>query len=87
MYERFLVRPVTPTAFLLQHYCHVSTDKRFQLADWRVRPLTAEMIAYARIDTHYLLYLYEVMKRALIEKNGGRTSLVETVWKNSQVRR
>ena len=26
-------------AFLLHHYCKVSTEKRFQLADWRIRPL------------------------------------------------
>jgi len=26
-------------AFLLHHYCNVSAEKKFQLADWRIRPL------------------------------------------------
>ena len=29
------------------------------MADWRIRPLPAEMIRYAREDTHYLLYVYD----------------------------
>lgn len=37
-------------------------DKRFQLADWRVRPLTSEMLHYARCDTHYLLYCYDRLR-------------------------
>ena len=37
-------------------------DKRFQLADWRARPLTPEMLHYARADTHYLLYCYDRLK-------------------------
>lgn len=37
-------------------------DKRWQLADWRVRPLSAEALHYARMDTHYLLYIYDCLK-------------------------
>lgn len=37
-------------------------DKRFQLADWRARPLNEQMLAYARADTHYLLYCYDKLK-------------------------
>lgn len=33
--------------FLLKHYCDVITDKKFQLADWRQRPLPEEMMKYA----------------------------------------
>jgi len=35
--------------FLLRHYCGITTDKRFQLADWRVRPLPKEMMYYAQV--------------------------------------
>lgn len=42
-------------AFLLSHYCQVTTDKTFQTADWRQRPLSEDMIHYARLDTHFLL--------------------------------
>lgn len=40
----------------------LQADKRFQLADWRVRPLTPEMLHYARCDTHYLLYCYDRLR-------------------------
>jgi exosome complex exonuclease RRP6 len=35
----------------------VTLNKEFQLADWRLRPLSADMLQYAREDTHYLLYM------------------------------
>ncbi|KAK9812461.1 hypothetical protein WJX73_001618 [Symbiochloris irregularis] len=50
---------------LLQHYCGVETDKRYQLADWRLRPLPADMLLYARLDTRYLLYIHDCMKEEL----------------------
>ncbi|KAG7258399.1 hypothetical protein CRUP_028440, partial [Coryphaenoides rupestris] len=37
---------------LLKQLCGVDSDKRFQLADWRIRPLPDEMFEYARADTH-----------------------------------
>jgi 3'-5' exonuclease len=30
---------------------------KFQREDWRIRPLSVEMIEYARCDAHYLLYI------------------------------
>jgi exosome complex exonuclease RRP6 len=56
-------------AFLLQQFCDEITDKKFQLADWRVRPLSAEMLKYARMDTHFLLYIYDRVRNKLIELN------------------
>jgi len=56
-------------AYLLTHYCAVTTNKKYQLADWRLRPLPAEMMLYARQDTHYLLYIYDRMRTELIEKS------------------
>jgi len=40
-------------------------DKQYQLSDWRLRPLTPELINYAREDTHYLLYAYDRLRRDL----------------------
>ncbi|KAG7585614.1 3'-5' exonuclease domain [Arabidopsis thaliana x Arabidopsis arenosa] len=48
--------------FLLKHYCGVAADKQYQNADWRIRPLPDVMTRYAREDTHYLLYIYDVMR-------------------------
>ncbi|KAK9172395.1 PMC2 like exosome 3'-5' exoribonuclease subunit [Cryptosporidium meleagridis] len=51
---------------LMSIYCSLDIDKRFQLADWRERPLSNELIEYARGDTHYLLYIYDIMKNLLL---------------------
>ena len=40
----------------------VQTDKKYQLADWRIRPLPEEMALYARLDTHHLLHIHDLMK-------------------------
>ena len=37
------------------------------MADWRVRPLPAEMLVYARSDTHFLLNIYDHLRNALLE--------------------
>ncbi|GAB4823405.1 hypothetical protein N2152v2_010451 [Parachlorella kessleri] len=59
---RVLEFPGHGLAYLLDHYCGFKADKRFQLADWRVRPLTEEMLQYARADTHFLLYCYDKLR-------------------------
>ncbi|EKE37956.1 hypothetical protein ENUP19_0079G0006 [Entamoeba nuttalli] len=53
--------------YLLQKYCNVDADKKYQLADWRLRPLTKEMIEYARGDTHYLLYIIDQLRNECID--------------------
>jgi exosome complex exonuclease RRP6 len=52
---RYLGKTNFSYGYLLQHYCTVTTDKKYQRADWTLRPLTPEMLLYARMDTHYLL--------------------------------
>ncbi|XP_027357205.1 protein RRP6-like 2 [Abrus precatorius] len=48
--------------YLLSHYCEVTANKEYQTADWRLRPIPDEMLRYAREDTHYLLYIYDLMR-------------------------
>ncbi len=60
--------------YLLHKFCEFEADKTYQLADWRIRPLNDGMIKYARCDTHFLLYIYDELKKNLILKsfeNGG----------------
>ncbi|KEH23542.1 3'-5' exonuclease [Medicago truncatula] len=52
---------------LLQHFCGVTANKEYQNADWRARPLPDVMIKYGREDTHYLLYIYDLMRIKLFE--------------------
>lgn len=55
--------------FLLKSFCDIDSDKRYQLADWRLRPLPTDMIKYARCDTHFLLYIYDRLREELIHKS------------------
>jgi ribonuclease D len=48
-------------------------DKRYQKADWARRPLTSEMLNYARLDTHYLLDLRDWLNIELEQR--GRWAL------------
>ncbi|XP_064642526.1 exosome complex component 10-like [Lineus longissimus] len=71
-------------AHLMSHYCQVTADKQYQLADWRIRPLPDELIKYAREDTHYLLYIYDKMKIELIEKGNAQKNLLISVFDRSK---
>ncbi|XP_013876478.1 exosome complex component 10 [Austrofundulus limnaeus] len=69
---------------LLKHFCSVDSDKRYQLADWRIRPLPDEMIQYARTDTHYLLYIYDCVRVQLLDSHHGQPGLLQCVWNKSK---
>jgi len=43
------------------------------------------MLRYARDDTHYLLFIYNTMKAALVDRAGGSTMLVEEVLRASEL--
>ncbi|KAJ2780954.1 exosome nuclease subunit [Coemansia javaensis] len=55
-------------AHLLKTYCGYHADKKYQLADWRIRPVPDEMMRYARADTHFLLYVYDRMRNELLDR-------------------
>jgi exosome complex exonuclease RRP6 len=76
--------PRKSLAYLLQHYCSITVDKTYQLADWRARPLSAEMLNYAREDTHYLLYVYDRLKNDLVAKGNAQANLLRAVWDRSR---
>ncbi|KAJ3559317.1 hypothetical protein NM688_g420 [Phlebia brevispora] len=59
-------------ATLMEMYCDFVPDKRYQLADWRIRPLPQEMIQYARSDTHFLLFIYDNLRNALLDRSNSR---------------
>ena len=51
----------------------VQLNKRFQRANWGKRPIPADMLAYARLDTHYLIPLRNRLRSELKAK--GRWTL------------
>ncbi|GKF13521.1 RRP6-like protein 3 isoform X1, partial [Tanacetum coccineum] len=62
-----LSKPQRSLAYLLETYCGVTTNKFYQCKDWRQRPLPKDMLEYARMDAHYLLYVAELK----LLKNGA----------------
>lgn len=53
---------------LLEEKFGVKMNKRFQKADWAVRPLSRDLLLYARLDTHYLIPLRDMLKAELEAK-------------------
>jgi len=49
----------------LQERFRITLNKKMQRADWGHRPLSAEQMAYAREDTHYLLRLRDLQREEL----------------------
>lgn len=66
---RVLGYPAVGLDRLLNSKFKIQTDKRHQKANWATRPLTKEQIHYARLDTHYLFNLRDVLEKELCEKD------------------
>jgi ribonuclease D len=77
-------------ASILKEHFGVVQNKRMQRADWGKRPLTAEQLQYARLDTHYLLPLRDQLERDL--RRAGRweeakevfASLLDIRWEEKE---
>jgi len=65
---RVLGYPAVGLDRLLGDKFKIQTDKRHQKANWAARPLTKEQIHYARLDTHYLFNLRDVLEQELISR-------------------
>ncbi|KAJ7896101.1 ribonuclease H-like domain-containing protein [Mycena olivaceomarginata] len=70
--SKLLEFPRHGLANLLEMYCDFVPDKRYQLADWRIRPLPEDMLQYARSDTHFLLFIYDNLRNALLDRAVSR---------------
>jgi ribonuclease D len=58
---RRLGRPALGLSALVEAHFGVRLAKAFQRSDWGRRPLTAEQVAYAGLDTHFLLPLHDLL--------------------------
>ena len=61
--------PKHSLAYLLETFVNFKTSKKYQLADWRRRPLSKPLLAYARADTHFLLNIFDQLRNELIRQN------------------
>jgi ribonuclease D len=63
--SRILGKPYYGLVDLLSAEFEINLDKRFQRADWAKRPLPASHLAYARLDSHFLIDLRNRLKEEL----------------------
>jgi ribonuclease D len=73
--SRTLGRKQVGLGSILKAEYDVDVNKRYQRADWGQRPLPPDLLAYARLDTHFLLPLRRLLKDELVQS--GRWELVE----------
>lgn len=62
---RILGRPALGLGAMLESEFGVKLDKHYQRANWGQRPLPNDLLAYARLDTHYLIALRQRLSDAL----------------------
>jgi len=71
--------PSKSLAYLLQRHAGVEDamqmKQKYQMADWRKRPLSPEMLLYARSDTHFLLAIQQIMVQELHHAGGDQAIL------------
>lgn len=72
---RVLGRTAIGLASILEEEFGIELDKRYQRANWGERPLPAAWLAYARLDTYYLIALRKRLYSALQES--GRLALAQ----------
>ncbi|KAK9457713.1 ribonuclease H-like domain-containing protein [Dipodascopsis uninucleata] len=63
-------------SYLLDILCSFKASKKYQLADWRIRPLSEDMLMYARCDTHFLLSIFDKLRNKLVSEGGDKLNQV-----------
>lgn len=76
---RILGREAVGLGSMLEQEFDLHLDKRYQRANWGERPLKPAMLAYARLDSHYLVALRQNMQTAL--EQAGRWELAQEDFK------
>ncbi|GAO05427.1 ribonuclease D [Anaeromyxobacter sp. PSR-1] len=76
---RRLGRPGLGLSALVESHFGVRLSKAFQRSDWGRRPLTPDQLAYAALDTHFLLPLFDLLTGELAARGA-----LEEAWKESQ---
>ncbi len=66
---RILGREAVGLGAMLESEFFVEVNKRYQRANWGQRPLPPHLLAYAQIDTHYLIPLRDRLAAELAQKN------------------
>ncbi len=85
-----LGEPVLGLSPLLERHLGIRLSKKYQRADWAVRPLPEDMIEYAAADTQHLAALADILGRELERKSRSEWAreefrlLEEIGWENDE---
>lgn len=66
---RILGRSALGLGSLIEAEFGMQVDKRYQRANWTRRPISPEMMNYARMDTRYLIPLADILRKQLASSN------------------
>jgi ribonuclease D len=66
---RILGEKAIGLASLLKSRLGLELDKKYQRANWGIRPLPKAMLEYASQDSHYLFQLRDILEQELKDKN------------------
>lgn len=72
---RILGRKVVGLSAMLEAEFGITLDKKWQRANWGIRPMPAAQLAYARMDSHFLIPLRDILYQELVDND--RTALAE----------
>jgi len=72
---RILGRQAVGLGSMLEEAFGIHLDKRFQRANWGIRPLPRQQLDYARMDSHFLIPLCDVLFAEL--QRSGRLDLAQ----------
>ncbi len=72
---RILGWPRVGLAALLEEHFGVHLDKRMQRTNWGKRPLSPDQLAYARLDTYYLIPLRDRLHQELVARGRWQEAL------------
>jgi ribonuclease D len=72
---RILGREVVGLSAMVEAEFGIALDKKWQRANWGIRPMPPAQLAYARMDSHFLIPLRDIIQKELAES--GRTALAE----------
>jgi len=66
---------------LLEEYIGIQVNKKYQRSNWGKRPLPADMLKYAQVDTHFLFTIRDKLDQELKKK--GFTRIAEEDFKRA----
>lgn len=77
------LKPIKINILIIFHKSCSTIQNYNNVSVFWFRPLSTEAIFYARSDTHYLLYVYDMIKKDLMAMSTNQCNYIELVFQRS----